>query len=88
MVGSLIFFTHSRPDISFAVSCANKYFGTPQQTHLIATKRILRYIKGMTCYGVFYLHASMKELISYANLDSLEEIMFFATNKSVITNHK
>jgi hypothetical protein len=40
MVRSLIFLTHSRPYISFVVSCVNWYLGAPQQTHFITIKKI------------------------------------------------
>ncbi len=69
MVGILIFLTHSRPYISFAVSCVIEYLGAPRQNHFIPAKRILRCIKGTTFYGIFYPHASTIELISYTNSD-------------------
>jgi hypothetical protein len=69
MVGILIFLTHSRPYISFAVSCVIEYLGAPRQNHFIPAKRILQCIKGTTFYGIFYPHASTIELISYTNSD-------------------
>jgi hypothetical protein len=53
MVRSLIFLTHSRPYISFVVSCVNWYLGANSFHYY---KKDLWYIKG-TCYGVFYPHA-------------------------------
>lgn len=46
--GSLIFLTNTCPCITYAVSCVSRYMAAPQQPHLDATKRILRYAEGTT----------------------------------------
>jgi hypothetical protein len=45
IVGSLIYMTITRPDLSYAVRMVSQFMQTPQKPHLDATRRILRYIK-------------------------------------------
>ena len=41
LVGSLLYLTHTHPDISFDVGLVSRYMQTPHENHWIATKRIL-----------------------------------------------
>ena len=41
LVGSLIYVTNTRPDISYAVSSVSRYMSSPEQVHLQAAKQIL-----------------------------------------------
>ncbi|GJV27453.1 putative ribonuclease H-like domain-containing protein [Tanacetum coccineum] len=53
MIGSLMYLTASRPDIMFAVCACARFQVTPKTSHLLAVKRIFRYLKGKTlslCY--------------------------------------
>ncbi len=45
IVGSLIYMTITRPDLSYAVGMVSQFMQTPQKPHLDAVRRILRYIK-------------------------------------------
>jgi hypothetical protein len=45
IVGSLIYMTITRPDLSYVVGVENKFMQTPQKPHLDAVTRIVRYIK-------------------------------------------
>ena len=54
MIGSLLYLTTSRLDIMLAVGLVGRYQSTPKQSHLLATKRIFRYLKGTTRYGIWY----------------------------------
>ena len=47
LVGILLYFTHSRPDVSFAIGHVSCYMQTPHESHWKETKRILRYIRGI-----------------------------------------
>ena len=47
VVGGLLFLaTHTRPDISFAVSSRSKFLSNPGSAHWIDAKRVLRYLRG------------------------------------------
>jgi hypothetical protein len=54
LVGSLLYLTHSRPDISYVVGSVYRYMQEPHELHWKETKRILRYVKGTTSFGIHY----------------------------------
>jgi hypothetical protein len=54
LVGSLIYLTLTRPDISHAVGVVSRFMQEPRKPHLEAVRRILRYIKGTADYGLLY----------------------------------
>jgi hypothetical protein len=53
-VGSLIYMTITRLDLSYAVGVASQFMQTPQKPHLDVVRRILRYIKHTLQCGIFY----------------------------------
>ena len=54
LVGSLLYLTHSYPNLSFVVFRVARYMQTPHESHWKATKRILRYIQGTIKFGIHY----------------------------------
>jgi hypothetical protein len=54
IVGSLIYMTITRPDLSYAVRVVSQFMQTPRKPHLDAVRRILRYIKHTLHCGIFY----------------------------------
>lgn len=54
-VGSLMYLAvATRPDISYAVGVVSRFFEHPPEKHASAVKRIMRYIKGTTTYGILF----------------------------------
>ena len=47
LVGNLLYLTHTRPDLSFVVGLVARYMKTPHESHWKASKRILRYVRGI-----------------------------------------
>ncbi|RVW33212.1 Retrovirus-related Pol polyprotein from transposon RE1 [Vitis vinifera] len=45
IVGSLMYLTSTRPDIMHAVNLISRYMENPTEVHLLAAKRIFRYLK-------------------------------------------
>jgi hypothetical protein len=45
MIGSLLYVTASRPDVMFSVCMCARFQASLRESHLKATKRILRYLK-------------------------------------------
>jgi hypothetical protein len=68
MIGSLLYVTASRPDVMFSV-CICARFQAPRESHLKATKRILRYLKHTQNVGLWYPKGAKFELIGYSNSD-------------------
>ena len=54
LVGSLQYLTFTRPDIAYAIHHVAQFMSNPRSTHLLAAKRILRYLKGTVGFGLFY----------------------------------
>jgi hypothetical protein len=44
LVGSLLYFTHTHPDLSFVVGLVARYMQTPHEIHWKSAKRILLYV--------------------------------------------
>ena len=45
MIGSLLCLTASRPNISYNVGVCARYQANPKESHMIALKRIIKYVK-------------------------------------------
>jgi hypothetical protein len=72
MIGSLRYLCNSRPDICFIVGVISRFMNSPRKSHLIAAKRILRYVKGTVNYGVLFPKHEAKsavKLIGYSDSD-------------------
>ncbi|GJV51120.1 retrovirus-related pol polyprotein from transposon TNT 1-94 [Tanacetum coccineum] len=69
MIGSLMYLTASRPDIQFSTCLCVRYQANPKESHLIAVKRIFRYLKGTHSLGLWYLKCSGFDLKGYSDSD-------------------
>jgi hypothetical protein len=54
MIGSLIYLCASRPDIMLSVCMCARFQSDPRECHLVAVKRILRYLVASPCFGIWY----------------------------------
>ena len=68
LVGSLHYLTFTRPDLSFAVQQVCQFMSNPTDKHLIAAKRILRYVNGTLHHGVF-LQPGPLSLFAFSDSD-------------------
>ncbi|GJX67813.1 retrovirus-related pol polyprotein from transposon TNT 1-94 [Tanacetum coccineum] len=69
MIGSLMYLTASRPDIQFSTCLCARYQENPKESHLIAVKRIFRYLKGTPSLGLWYLKYLGFDLKGYSDSD-------------------
>ncbi|GKE62038.1 uncharacterized mitochondrial protein-like protein, partial [Tanacetum coccineum] len=69
MIGSLMYLTRSRPDIMFVVCACAIFQVTPNTSHLLAVKRIFRYLKGNPTLVLWYSKDSPFELVAYTDSD-------------------
>ena len=53
MIGSLLYLTTSRSDISYSVGVCARYQANPKESHTIALKRIIKYVKTTADFGVW-----------------------------------
>ncbi|KAK6148244.1 hypothetical protein DH2020_019156 [Rehmannia glutinosa] len=54
LIGSLLYLTANRPDITFVVGVCARFQSAPKESHMTAAKRILRYLKGCQEVGLWY----------------------------------
>ena len=73
LVGSLLYLTHSRPDLSFAIGHVSRYMQTPHESHWKAVKRILRYIQGTIQFGIHYSTGGKPLLVGFTDLDWVDD---------------
>jgi hypothetical protein len=69
LVGSLLYLTHTRPDLSFVVGLAARYMKTPHEIHWKATKRILHYVCGAVQFEIHYSSGGTPLLVGFTDSD-------------------
>ena len=69
LVGSLVYLTATRLDISYTVHQVSQYLSTPRLTHHATVLRILRYLKGTLFHGIFYFAQSPIVLRAFSDAD-------------------
>ena len=62
LVGSLIYLTTTRPDISYVVYQVSQFVTSPRHLHLAAVRRIIHYLRGSPTRGLFFPTGSSLQL--------------------------
>ncbi|XP_040367371.1 secreted RxLR effector protein 161-like [Rosa chinensis] len=97
MIGSLLYLTASRPDISYSVGVCARFQANPKESHLEAVKRIIRYVAGTVNCDIFYTFDTNVEIAGYSDVDwggNLQDIKstsggcFFIGNNLVAWHNK
>jgi hypothetical protein len=67
-IGALMWLANrTRPDIAFAVNVLARYTSRPTERHWSGVKRIFRYLKRTSDYGLLYQRNTNWEIIGYAD---------------------
>ena len=69
MIGSLLYLCASRPDIMLSVCMCARFQANPKECHLMAVKRILRYLVFTPNLGLWYPKGSSFDLLGYSDSD-------------------
>ncbi|KAH9671118.1 hypothetical protein KPL70_017229 [Citrus sinensis] len=69
MIGSLLYLTASRPDIMFSVCLCARFQSCPKESHMLAVKRIFRYLIGTINLGFWYPKETYIDLTCYSDAD-------------------
>ncbi|GKB33740.1 retrovirus-related pol polyprotein from transposon TNT 1-94, partial [Tanacetum coccineum] len=69
MIGSLMYLIASRLDIQFSTCLYARYQTNPKESHLVAVKRIYRYLKGTPNLGLWFPKGSGFDLKAYSDSD-------------------
>lgn len=78
IVGCLRYICHTRPEISFSVGVISRFMSNPKQSHLLAAKRVMRYLRGTLDHGILFPHQGSRsklKLLSYSDSDWCGDIM-------------
>ena len=69
LVGSLIYLTTTRPDISYVVHQVSQFMTSPRHLHLhlTAVRRIIHYLRGSPTCGLFFATRSSLQLVAYSD---------------------
>ena len=65
MICSLLYVMASRPDVMQVVGQVARFQATPKEAHVLVVKRIFRYLKGTTKFGLWYPKGNDLTFVSY-----------------------
>ena len=69
LVGSIMYLTTTRPDISYEMSYISRFSESPKECHWKVGKRMLRYIAGITNHCLWYTASTGSTLVGYTDSD-------------------
>jgi hypothetical protein len=69
IIGSLLYLCASRPDIMLSVCMCARFQAAPKDCHLMAVKKIMRYLVLTPNLGLWYPKGSRFELFDYSDAD-------------------
>ena len=69
MVGSLIYATISRPDLSYPIVLVSQFMQVPCKPHLDYVRRIIWYLSATVDYALFYAADAPFKLYGYTDAD-------------------
>jgi hypothetical protein len=69
LVGSLLYLTHTHPNISYAVGEVSRYMQEPHDMHCNNAKHILINVQGTMSYGIHYASGCALDLIGFIDSD-------------------
>jgi Reverse transcriptase (RNA-dependent DNA polymerase) len=69
LVGKLIYLSHTRPDIAYAVTLVSQFMHNPSEDHMNAVIRIIRYLKGSPGKGIQFRKNGRSDIMGYTDAD-------------------
>ena len=69
MIGKLQYLVHTIPNITLEVGIVARFLTKPRENHMMAIKRILRYLKGTKDYGLWYKLGGNLDLKVFTDAD-------------------
>ena len=67
MIGCFLYLNASQPDISYSVRVCARYQANPKESHIIVVKRIIKYVKTTSNFGVRYDKDTNDVLAEYSD---------------------
>ncbi|XP_042005728.1 uncharacterized mitochondrial protein AtMg00810-like [Salvia splendens] len=69
LVGKLIYLSHTRLDIAYAVGTVSQFMHRPQKDHYVAALRIVRYLKGTAEHGIMFKKNEHRGIYGFTDAD-------------------
>ncbi|KAL8123001.1 hypothetical protein AgCh_011103 [Apium graveolens] len=69
IVGCLMYITTTRPYLTFVVSLIARFMAKPTEMHYQVAKRVLKYLKGTTNFGILYKRGEVGALVGFTDSD-------------------
>jgi len=69
LIGRLLYLTHSRPEIAYAVSKLSQFLDAPTTEHMLAGLHVLKFLKNNPGQGLFFSSASSLTLKGFSDSD-------------------
>ncbi|XP_031249322.1 uncharacterized protein LOC116107157 [Pistacia vera] len=69
LIGCLLYLTATRLDLMYATSLLSRFMSQPTKTHFKTAKRVLRYVKGSTDFGVWFKRSENLKLVGLSDSD-------------------
>eukprot|EP00253_Pinus_taeda_P032314 PITA_32314 len=87
LVGKLLYLTHTRPDLSFAVGLVARFMQNPRESHWKAAKRILRYVREAEYRGAVEASREalwLRQILSEFGFEQQHPTTLWCDNQSAI----
>jgi hypothetical protein len=69
LIGRILYLTHSRPEIAYAVSKLSQFLDAPTTEHMLAGLHVLKYLKNNPGQGLFFSSSSSLTLKGFSDSD-------------------
>ena len=69
IIGGMQYLILTRPEIAFAINKLSQYFSAPTLQHLMACKRVLRYMKSTQDYSLKFIREGTMQLTGFTDAD-------------------
>lgn len=74
LIGKLIYLSHTRPNIAYAVSIVSQFMHVLSEQHMKVVFRILRYLKGAPRRGIYFKKNGHLRVEGYTDSDWARDI--------------
>eukprot|EP00253_Pinus_taeda_P021757 PITA_21757 len=69
IIGALLYLTTTRPNVMQAFGMVGRFQLAPKQSHMLAMKRILKYLEGTLDFGIWYPTRKNNTVIAYTDVN-------------------
>ena len=75
LVGRLIYLSHTKPNIAFAISLVSQFMYSLRKVHLVVVNRILQYLKSIPRKGLYFDKKEKRNVEAFVDADWVGNVM-------------